>query len=134
MNTKERLSLFIKEEGLSNANFERMCGLSNGYVKNSSGNFSQKKLDDILRVFPMLNRDWLLYGKGAMKLPSTNQSVNGDNNTAVAGNQNTVNNSDILNRAFEEIAAQRKLTEQAINYMSVAQKQTERLITLLEKK
>ena len=43
MNTKERLSLFIEEEGLSNANFERMCGLSNGYVKNSSGKVERRR-------------------------------------------------------------------------------------------
>lgn len=134
MDTKERLMKFIQEEGMTVSGFERLCGLSNGYIKNSSGNFGTKKIEDILRIFPELNRDWLLSGAGEMKTPlHISQSINGDNNTEVAGNHNFVNNSDILTRAFDEIAAQRKLTEQAINYMTVAQKQTERLITLLEK-
>lgn len=66
MGTKERLIEFIEHKGISVAKFEKMCGLSNGYVNNLKGNYGGKKLDDILTIFPELNRDWLLKGEGVM--------------------------------------------------------------------
>lgn len=47
-------------------NFEQLCGLSNGYVNNIKGKIGAKKLDDILKKFPALNKDWLLTGEGPM--------------------------------------------------------------------
>lgn len=56
--------------------------------------------------------------------------ANGDGNTQVAGNGNTISSSELeksLSKALEELAAQRKLTEKA-------QEQIDRLIGLLERK
>ena len=63
---KSRLSAFIEYKELTNAAFEKICGLSNGYIRNFKGNLGAKKLDDILTSFPELNRNWLLFGTGDM--------------------------------------------------------------------
>ena len=44
---KNRLSAFIEYKGLTNASFEKKCGLSNGYIRNFKGNLGVKKLEDI---------------------------------------------------------------------------------------
>lgn len=63
---KQRLTTFIESQGIKTARFESLCGLGNGYVNKLKGEPGSRKLDDILRVFPKLNRDWLLYGEGTM--------------------------------------------------------------------
>lgn len=63
---KSRLSAFIEHKGLTNAAFEKKCGLSNGYIRNFKGNLGVKKLEDILTSFPELSKDWLLFGTGSM--------------------------------------------------------------------
>lgn len=70
---KERFNEFISQSGLSVAAFEKKCGLSNGYVRNFKGNFGIAKLEDILTAFPLLNKEWLLYGTGEMLKSSKNQ-------------------------------------------------------------
>lgn len=63
---KERLLSFIASKKMKNAEFERLAGLSNGYLNNFKGNIGAKKLDDILNGFPDLNKVWLLTGEGEM--------------------------------------------------------------------
>lgn len=72
---KSRLSAFIEYKGLTNAAFEKKCGLSNGYIRNFKGNLGVKKLEDILTSFPELSKDWLLFGTGYM-LKTSEQSQN----------------------------------------------------------
>ena len=63
---KERLFSFIEHMGISKLAFEKVCGLSNGYLRNFKGNLGEDKLSNILTAFPELNKDWLLYGEGSM--------------------------------------------------------------------
>lgn len=63
---KERTIEFVKHKGISMKAFETMCGLSNGYVTAMRKGFGREKLEQVLNVFPELNRDWLLYGEGEM--------------------------------------------------------------------
>ena len=86
-----------------------------------------KKLEKIYLTFPDLNKIWLLTGEGDMLLPKNgNATTVNDNHTSVAGNANQVNATSTLDKALDEIAAQRRLTEKA-------QEQIDRLISLLEK-
>ena len=39
------LMSFIKEKRLSKSEFERRCGLSNGYLNSTRGNFGTRKLE-----------------------------------------------------------------------------------------
>ena len=70
MTTKERTLRFIAYKGLSVKKFEEMCGLSNGYVNSMKSGYGSNKLLQVLRVFPELNRDWLVYGEGEMLIES----------------------------------------------------------------
>lgn len=66
LTVKERLVAFIKEKGLSQSRFEKMTGLSNGFVNNISKGIGADKLQKILGVYPDLNTTWLLTGEGEM--------------------------------------------------------------------
>lgn len=66
MTTKERTLRFITYKGLSVKKFEEMCGLSNGYLNSMKSGYGNSKLLQVLRAFPELNRDWLVYGEGEM--------------------------------------------------------------------
>jgi len=123
---KERLVKFLKYKGLSQKKFEETVGLANGYVNNIRRSVTSEKLQQIVRCFPDLNKAWLLTGEGEMLLPQqeSNATIT-DNSTSVAGNSNQVNATSTLDKALDEIAAQRRLVEKA-------QEQIDRLITLLE--
>ena len=123
----ERLKKFIKYKNLSVREFERKSGLANGYVSSIKYTILPEKLSQVSIQFPELNTVWLLTGEGEM-LKNIHQTVNGDGNTQVAGNGNTVTHTDMaLTKALDELAEQRRL-------VSKAQEQIDRLIGLLEKK
>lgn len=63
---KDRIILFIRQTGISQGRFERICGLSNGYVNNIRKSISPEKLEQISQSFPQLNKGWLMTGEGEM--------------------------------------------------------------------
>ena len=63
---KERLMQFYMHKGLTKSRFEKMCGLSNGYIDKLKHAPSGNKLVNIYLKFPELNRVWLLTGEGDM--------------------------------------------------------------------
>lgn len=71
MTVKERLMKFIKFKGIRTVEFERRCGLSNGYVSSMRKGLGEAKLNNVLKQFPELNREWLIYGEGEMLRPDT---------------------------------------------------------------
>lgn len=125
MGTKERLLDFIAHKNMIVSEFERICGLSNGYVGNMKNTVGRKGLNEIRRAFPDLNPEWLLTGRGEMINPISGitQSQNGGNH-----NSQTVTLAPTdVSRFMDEISAQRRMTEKA-------QEQIDRLLTLLENK
>ena len=66
MEVKERLLLFVKYKKISVKRFEELCGVSNGYVSAIRKSIGGEKLNNVLKAFPELNREWLLYGEGEM--------------------------------------------------------------------
>ena len=124
MDVNGRIMEFISAKGLSVAEFERLCGLSNGYVRKVKDSLGKRGLSDILRKFPDLNSDWLLTGNGDMFIPSVVQNnQNGDNI-----NGNSVNVTKNESEKFLEII--RMQSEQ----ISKGQEQIDRLLTLLERR
>lgn len=63
---KERLIKFYEFKGLTKREFERSCGLSNGYIDKLRNCPSQQKLEIIYLTYPDLNKIWLLTGEGEM--------------------------------------------------------------------
>lgn len=62
----DRLKLFIKSKRLGQTKFEELVGFSRGYISRVKSSIGADKLLDILEVFPDLNLDWLITGKGEM--------------------------------------------------------------------
>ena len=123
---KERLIKYLKNRKVGQNKFERMAGISNGYISHLKTSPSIDILMKILDAAPDLNEAWLLTGEGEMLLSQKESTSIMDNSTSVAGNSNQVNATSTLDKALDEIAAQRRLVEKA-------QEQIDRLITLLER-
>jgi|AGTN01.1.fsa_nt_gi hypothetical protein len=66
----DRLKLFIKSRGLGQTKFEELVGFSRGYISKVKTSIGADKLSNIVEVFPDLNLDWLITGKGEMIDPS----------------------------------------------------------------
>lgn len=79
---KQRLIKFIETTRLTQAEFQRRCNLSSGYINNMVKGIGTVKLELILSEFPQLSREWLLYGEGEMIKPQRSvvqQNVHGNN-------------------------------------------------------
>ena len=63
---KDRTLLFLKSQNIKMKDFELKCDLSNGYVTSMRKGFGRQKLENVLKAYPELNREWLLYGEGEM--------------------------------------------------------------------
>lgn len=72
---KQRLIAFIKFKHLTQRAFEDSCGMSHGYVANIRKSIGNEYLASIAQQFPELNRDWLLYGEGAMLKPTSSGDI-----------------------------------------------------------
>lgn len=89
MSVKDRIYTFIQSKGLTVKRFEELCGLSNGYISSMRKGFGRGKLNNVLTIFPELNRDWLIYGEGEMLKPANGNTVSvgtAQQSTVVGGN------------------------------------------------
>lgn len=121
MTIKERTYLFIEYKGITVKKFEELCGLSNGYISSMRKGFGSDKLNNVLTMFPELNREWLLYGEGEMLNPKVIQNnQNGDN---IQGHSVTVNKTE---KDYLEII--KRQSEQ----LSKSQEQIDRLLSIIE--
>jgi hypothetical protein len=96
-------------------------------IINNKVNTPKNFINRLKSIVPQLNEDWLLYGEGEMLKTGINQEVNGDHNTAVAGNNNTVNSEELISRLI-------KLLEKKDEQIAEKDIQMNRLISLLEER
>ncbi|MDO4214111.1 MAG: S24 family peptidase [Bacteroidales bacterium] len=75
MNVKDRILEFCKEMGIPVRQFEIQCNMSNGYVSSMRKGLGSEKLENVLKAYPDLNREWLLYGEGSMLVDKESISV-----------------------------------------------------------
>ena len=155
---KSNLEKYIAYKKLSNQEFEKSIGVSNGYIAKLKGSMGKEKLDYMLEIYSDLNRDWLLYGEGEMLKGQGGSvsisNVNGDN--IGCGHDNTINNNDLTIRALidqikvkdgqisksqdqismqqAQITVQQAQITKSQEQISKSQEQIDRLIALLEKK
>ena len=66
MSVKERLKQYIEHKKMSVRSFEKVCGLSYGYINNMRVSMQPDKVENIAMHFPDLNTGWLLTGEGTM--------------------------------------------------------------------
>ena len=121
MTIKDRVYAFIDYKGITVRRFEEVSGLSNGYVSSMRKGFGGEKLNNVLRSFPDLNREWLLYGEGEMLNRNIiQQNQNGDN---LHGNNVTIEKTE---KDYLEI-----IKSQA-EQLSKSQEQIDRLLSIIE--
>lgn len=76
MNTiKDRIRIFCDRCNLKVSTFEKTCGFCNGYVNGIRKNVSSEKLSIILKKYPDLNRNWLVFGEGLMLKTDTPETM-----------------------------------------------------------
>lgn len=122
MTIKERTYAFIEYKGITVKKFEELCSLSNGYVSSMRKGFGEDKLNNVLNMFPELNRDWLIYGEGEMLNPKVCQNnQNGDN---INGHSVTVNKTE---KDYLEII------KMQAEQLRKSQEQIDRLLSIIEK-
>jgi hypothetical protein len=135
MTVKDRVREFVKFKGITMSQFERMCGLSVGYVNAMRVSFGKDYLNNVLKQFPELNREWLLYGEGEMlksgnfsqnQKKVTQNNENGDN---IQGQNVTVQSNPQTN--VDEFLA---IIKQQANQITKSQEQIDRLISIIEKR
>jgi phage repressor protein C with HTH and peptisase S24 domain len=66
MNVKERVKEFTKYCNITISGFEKSINVTNGYVNSISKSVGLDKIESILEIYPNLNLEWLLTGKGSM--------------------------------------------------------------------
>lgn len=135
MDISERFEQFFKYKGIKRSEFERRCGLSNGYTRNLRDSPKSEKMKDILNTFPEINPVWLQTGEGEMIVPQVNspveQHVKGDGNKfSGTGYISDGVPAALLQQALNEITQMRMLLAESVqNTNNLSQ----RLMNLLEK-
>lgn len=134
MDISERFEQFFKYKGIKRSEFERRCGLSNGYTRNLRDSPKSEKMKDILNAFPEINPVWLQTGEGEMIVPQVNspveQHVKGDGNKfSGTGDISDGVPAALLQQALNEITQMRMLLAESVqNTNNLSQ----RLMSLLE--
>lgn len=72
---KQRLILYLKNKKIGQTRFEKLAGLSTGYISNLKNSPSVDKAEKILMAAPDLNRVWLLTGEGDMIIGQRNETT-----------------------------------------------------------
>ena len=150
MGIKERLLVFVNSLGVSRSEFERNSCLSNGYINNIREGMGADKVENVLRAYPQLNRNWLLTGNGEMLNPAYSNNkitMNGNENVSNIGGQHisillpkngtrkiinpdgTVEVQSIGKNIYNSTN-----TDKFIELLKKKDEQIDRLITLLEKR
>ena len=77
---KERLLTFIDYLRIRKSEYERRCGLSNGYINSIKSDIGVQKLISMIKTFPQLNPYWVATGNGEMLISAADniQKVGGD--------------------------------------------------------
>lgn len=89
---------------------------------------SKKLRQGIVKAFPFISHEWLETGDGEMLKSVITQNVSGGENITQLGVGDIYSG-----KAIYEIAAQRKMTEQALERLKVSQQQISDLIEVLKK-
>jgi hypothetical protein len=65
MGARERILQFVEYKRISKSRFYKETGLSNGFL-DKNNNPCVDKVEQIIYIYPELNPEWLITGKGSM--------------------------------------------------------------------
>lgn len=138
MTVKGRVREFVKFKGITMSQFERMCGLSVGYVNAMRVSFGKDYLNNVLKQFPELSREWLLFGEGEM-LKSGNFSQNQEKVTQNNENGDNIQGQNVtiqgnVDEFLAIIKQQQEQLTRSQDQLSKSQEQIDRLISIIEKR
>ena len=102
--------------------------MSNGAVSKMGDNTRTSTIEKISKIFPELNVTWLRLGEGDM-LRTVTQEAHGNNNTQIANSSN-IGNSEVAEKALNELSEMRKLLDKAIQNNK---EQAERFFEIINK-
>lgn len=112
MEIGDRISEYASKKGITIAEFERISGLGNGYVRKIRNTIGRRKLEDIMAAFPDLNKVWLLTGEGEMLNTTENTATaNGAHSVAAINSHVTLESNEILKervKYLEELLAEKE--------------------------
>ena len=66
MTITDRLLEFLKAERITASEFARKMEVSPAYLASMRKSMPEEKIEKLIRIYPQINRDWLLYGEGEM--------------------------------------------------------------------
>lgn len=72
---KGRLLRFLKSKRVTQSEFTRMMGVSPTYVGAMRKSMPETRVMQMTKLFPDLNRDWLLYGEGEMLIDKDDSRI-----------------------------------------------------------
>lgn len=129
---KSRILEFISYLGVTNKEFERRCGMSNGYINSMRKGLGVNMIENVLSAYPELNRIWLITGQGEMLNGQNGNVVVGDNNIAhnISSNINSSATIDNLVALLEKTHQDNIAKDEQIKKKD---EQIDRLLSLLEK-
>src|SRR5690606_3423182 len=87
MSVKNRLKEFIAYTGLTVSAWEKSINVSNGYVNGMVKGIGEDKIRTILEVYPNLNFDWLMTGRGQMIIETEKKYESEDFNRSIANEE-----------------------------------------------
>lgn len=76
MSVKNRIKEFCKYSKMPVTEFEKSLLVANGYVNSISKSIGIDKIELLLEIYPNLNIEWLLAGKGSMLKGNLNEENN----------------------------------------------------------
>lgn len=137
MELKDRISAILEYADLSASAFAKKIGVKTSQaiydlLSGKTRTLSSDILNKMVSCYPSFSVEWLMTGEGEMIKPSVQQTSYGDHSPNVNGDGNHFGGCFSLDRSFEELAAQRKLLERALDLLEKRDAQIDRLISLLE--
>lgn len=157
---KDRIRYFAKYKNLSIKRFEEMCGLSNSYVSSMRKGLGEDKLQAILKRFPELSRNWLVFGEEPMlnTSPYLSATTSGSNAPITQGNgagsftdnsTSTITNTyggcceedkgerasiiSLIEKQSEHLSKSQEQLSSVLEQLSKYQDQVNRLLSIIEK-
>ena len=125
MTTKDRLKEFLSAKNIGRNKFEFQIGVSRGYLSTKSEIISSEVIEKTVDIFPDLNLEWLITGRGEMLKSEVSQTIGDITNSTSVGNN--------INGSGNQVSASSAMEQEYIKLLKKKDEQIDRLISIIEK-